>query len=126
MIRESSNPSDDEFIEVPDGSLPGSHSASDSNSEQVRNSKGQFLPGVSGNPTGRPPGIHDRRHIVNDVLEAYHQRGGVNFLTDLPADQFVSLLRLLIPKEMDINAGSVTTESVAAQVLAMQQRGGRL
>jgi len=97
----------------------------DSSSEQERNSAGQFLPGVSGNPSGRPKGIRDRRHIVNDLLEAYHRRGGVDFLEELPVDLFTSLIRHLIPKEMDVTT-SISRESVAEQVIEMQRKGGRL
>ena len=32
-----------------------------SGAEQVRNEHGHFLPGVSGNPAGRTPGIKDKR-----------------------------------------------------------------
>ena len=85
----------------------------------------QFQPGQSGNPSGRPKGIRDRRHIVNDLLEAYHRRGGVDFLEELPVDLFTSLIRHLIPKEMDVTT-SISRESVAEQVIEMQRKGGRL
>ena len=39
-----------------------------SGSEQERNESGQFLPGVSGNPTGRPPGRADKRVTARDQL----------------------------------------------------------
>ncbi len=39
-----------------------------SGAEQVRNEHGHFLPGVSGNPAGRTPGIKDRRVRAREDL----------------------------------------------------------
>ena len=36
--------------------------------DEARNDKGQFLPGVSGNPSGRPRGIIDKRVKARDDL----------------------------------------------------------
>lgn len=36
--------------------------------KQNRNETGQFLPGVSGNPAGRTPGIRDKRVIAHEDL----------------------------------------------------------
>ena len=35
---------------------------------QDRDGSGRFTPGTSGNPTGRPPGIKDKRVTVRDEL----------------------------------------------------------
>lgn len=39
-----------------------------SGSEQGRSETGQFVPGVSGNPNGRPPGRTDKRVNARDEL----------------------------------------------------------
>ena len=39
-----------------------------SGAEQVRGDRGQFLPGASGNPAGRPKGIPDRRVQLKEQL----------------------------------------------------------
>lgn len=36
--------------------------------EQDRDTQGRFTPGTSGNPTGRPPGITDKRVAVKKQL----------------------------------------------------------
>ena len=36
--------------------------------EQDRDTKGRFNPGVSGNPSGRPPGITDKRVAAKKLL----------------------------------------------------------
>ena len=38
------------------------------NSDQDRDAKGRFSPGRSGNPSGRPPGIADKRVSTNRAL----------------------------------------------------------
>jgi hypothetical protein len=39
-----------------------------SGSELARDERGQFLPGASGNPTGRPKGIADKRTQLKEQL----------------------------------------------------------
>ena len=39
-----------------------------SGAEQARDQRGQFLPGASGNPVGRPKGIPDRRVQLKEQL----------------------------------------------------------
>ena len=109
MISEPDRPTDDG-----DGS----------DSEQGRNPLGQFKTGFCGNPAGRPPGIRDRRHIVNDLLEAYRRKGGVDYLVELPPDQFNGLLKHVIPREVDLGVTQVSSRDVAEQLVAMRQRGG--
>ena len=36
--------------------------------EQVRDNAGKFLPGQSGNPSGRPPGLMDKRVAMRNAL----------------------------------------------------------
>ena len=39
-----------------------------SGTDQERDSRGRYSPGTSGNPTGRPPGITDKRVSIREEL----------------------------------------------------------
>ena len=71
-----------------------------------RNAKGQYLPGVSGNPGGEPGWI--RKRFTADFLTAFHdhfQREGRRVIAKVAKQQPAAYLRcltMLVPKEMKV------------------------
>ena len=74
---------------------------------QDRDERGRFVPGNPGGP-GRTAGEPNRigGDLKADLWDAYHRRGGVEWLLKLPARVFTSLLAKLLPREVsaDIRA----------------------
>jgi len=66
-----------------------------------RRTDGKYAPGNPGGP-GRPRGKPNRINAVlkDDILEAYQQRGGVEWLRRLKARDFVRLLEKTMPREV--------------------------
>ena len=71
-----------------------------------RNAKGQYLPGVSGNPGGEPGWI--RKRFTADFLTAFHrhfQHEGARVIAKVAKQQPAAYLRcltMLVPKEMKV------------------------
>src|SRR5499427_331197 len=71
-----------------------------------RNAKGQYLPGVSGNPGGEPGWI--RKRFTADFLAAFHEHfrhEGKRVIAKVARQQPAAYLRcltMLVPKEMKV------------------------
>ena len=75
--------------------------------QQDRNRKGQFAPGSSGNPSGRPPGITDRRAeakrqllepLLPEAIERLHEK-----LTEGERWAIEAVLRYCLPKPKPVD-----------------------
>ena len=91
----------------------------------ARGENGQFLPGVSGNPNGRPRGTPNATtaSVKQALLNAFHEAGGEKFLVDLAKSDpktFVMLLAKLVPRELEarIHEG----DGLAERILAARKR----
>ena len=75
--------------------------------QKPRDAEGRFSKGNPGGP-GRPKGEPNviPGEIKGDILTAYHERGGINWLRGLKDNLFVRLLEKIMPKEIaaDIRA----------------------
>ena len=71
------------------------------NRDDGRNEHGQFAEGNTGGP-GRPKGKPNKINAVlkDDILQAYQQRGGVEWLKGLKDRDFVGLLEKTMPREV--------------------------
>jgi hypothetical protein len=71
------------------------------NGDDERNEHGQFGEGNPGGP-GRPPGTPNKVNAIlrDDILQAYRQRGGVEWLKRLKDRDFVGLLEKTMPREV--------------------------
>src|SRR5262249_37429754 len=73
-----------------------------------RNAKGQYLPGVSGNPGGEPGWI--RKRFTADFLTAFHEHfrhEGKRVIAKVAKQQPAAYLRcltMLVPKEMKVES----------------------
>jgi len=71
-----------------------------------RNAKGQYLPGVSGNPGGEPGWV--RKRFTADFLTAFHEHfrlEGKRVIAKVARQQPAAYLRcltMLVPKEMKV------------------------
>ena len=70
------------------------------NGSDGRDDSGRFAPGSPGGP-GRPAGSPNKVNAVlrDDILAAYEQRGGVEWLEKLSDKDFVGMLTRLLPRE---------------------------
>src|SRR5262245_57987241 len=94
-----------------------------------RNAKGQYLPGVSGNPGGEPGWI--RKRFTADFLTAFHQhfqREGMRVISRVAKQQPAAYLRcltMLVPKEMKVEhqggIKAMTDEQLDAALAALRQ-----
>jgi len=73
-----------------------------------RDSRGRILPGYSGNPSGRPPGLKSKTtEIKLAFYEAFERLGGVNGLlrwiksNEEHKKDFYKMLLSILPKEID-------------------------
>ena len=81
-----------------------------------RVSTGQFAEGNSGGP-GRPRGSQNKVNALlkEDILAAYKERGGIEWLRSLDERLFVQLLKKIIPREIaaDVSiSGGLTIEQI--------------
>ena len=68
-----------------------------------RDEQGHFEQGTAKGP-GRKPGGKNaiNKEIVEDVLQAYRELGGVEYLKSLPKRLFVRLLEKTMPAKIDL------------------------
>jgi hypothetical protein len=93
-----------------------------------RNAKGQYLPGVSGNPGGEPGWI--RKRFTADFLTAFHEHfrhEGKRVIAKVAKTQPAAYLRcltMLVPKEMKVEQTggikAMTDEQLEAGIAALQ------
>src|SRR5262245_34526462 len=94
-----------------------------------RNAKGQYLPGVSGNPGGEPGWI--RKRFTADFLTAFHehfQQQGKRVIAKVAKQQPAAYLRcltMLVPKEMKVEhqggIKAMTDEQLDTALAALRQ-----
>jgi hypothetical protein len=70
------------------------------NGDDGRTAQGQFAEGNPGGP-GRPKGKPNRVNAVlrDDIMDAYEQRGGVQWLANIKDRDFAGLLAKVLPKD---------------------------
>ena len=90
------------------------------NNGESRDSTGQFAKGNLGGP-GRPRGSPNKVNALlkEDILAAYKEKGGIEWLTSLDDRLFVQLLKKIIPREIaaDVSiSGSLTYEQIIARL----------
>src|SRR6516164_6271341 len=94
-----------------------------------RNAKGQYLPGVSGNPGGEPGWI--RKRFTADFLTAFHEhfrKEGKRVIAKVARQQPAAYLRcltMLVPKEMKVEhqggIKAMTDEQLDNALIALRQ-----
>ena len=90
--------------------------------KQVRRAAdGRWLPGASPNPAGRPKGTPHRctREVVEQILDALHERGGLEYLRTLDDRLFVRLLVSVLPRDTTITA-DVRHETIEDWIARME------
>ena len=74
------------------------------NGDDARNELGRYAPGNPGGP-GRPRGEPNKINatVKADILDAYQQRGGIEWLRGLGDRDFIRLLEKIMPREIAAN-----------------------
>ncbi|NQT81958.1 hypothetical protein HQ563_02985 [bacterium] len=87
-----------------------------------RTKTGQFAPGTTGNPAGRPKGALNHYSRLKDaVMEAFEGAGGTEYLQRIADDDprtFLALLGRLLPRGF---ADSVSMDSVHELLASVEQ-----
>jgi hypothetical protein len=93
----------------------------------VRDARGRFAKGSSGNPRGRPPGIRNPRRRVPDLLARPLSPKALSDLLDRKPDLLRPFVNQLLPRpaaidpaeRLGIDVGSVRTAEDCRQMLAI-------
>jgi len=90
--------------------------------EPARDANGRLLPGHTANPKGRPKGALNRssKEAAKMVLQSLDKRGGVEYINKLDDKLFISLLRVLMPRFIEMtekyDAGELNDEESKAAI----------
>jgi hypothetical protein len=76
-----------------------------------RNEKGQFLQGLSGNPSGRKVGARAKlgEDFIRDMQTAW-EAGGIDVITRVMADRpqdFLKIVASLLPRDVNLNVNNM-------------------
>jgi hypothetical protein len=90
------------------------------NGEDGRDEHGHFAEGNPGGP-GRPKGKPNKINAVlkDDILQAYQQRGGVEWLKGLKDRDFVGLLEKTMPREVSADVRAQVDQPLPPFVLVV-------
>ena len=82
------------------------------------------MPFQKGNP-GRPKGCKNKRslEVADDILRAYQELGGVDYLKGLDAKTFARLLERMIPRDLNVTGEVTHSFEDLLQVVREWQRG---
>jgi len=72
---------------------------------------------------GRPRGVKNKvtRSMVEDVLQAYQDKGGVEYLKTLGPDLFVAMLKRLVPNETKAEVRAAVDLTVAMREMSEEE-----
>lgn len=88
-----------------------------------RSKSGQWVPGQSGHPNGRPPSGIDRSTIIRMALAALDRAGGIDYLVEQAHAEpkaFLAFIGKIIPRESKLE---VTGELNHTVILKMLKEG---
>jgi len=94
-------------------------------SREGRDEKGRFIPGVSGNPAGKPRGS---RHALEEDFVAtlqneFRKRGAVA-VAELESKELCDIVTKVLPKESRIDLGDTFTDLLARAADVVSKRRG--
>ncbi len=89
---------------------------------QIRDAKGKFLAGTSGNPDGIPKGLKQKSTMIKEAfIDAFEKTGGVKELikwvkkSESNRKEFYSFLIRMLPREIDLDADVRETPPLTPQ-----------
>ena len=76
-----------------------------------------FKPGHSGNPAGKPKGTKNKssKKLVEDILEAFDQLGGIDWLVKIAKDDpklVTALIARVVPRNIKVGPDEETWEAM--------------